>query len=116
MNNLRLSRGDIWLVDLDPVVEREQAKKRPCLIISLNTYNYSAAELAVILPLTSQFHALSWLVPIEPPEGGLKKRSYIITDQLRSVSFERFSGDRLGCVSPKILEQVDMRLQILLNL
>ena len=46
----KVLRGEIWFVDLNPVVEHEQAKKRPCLIVSSDKFNQSAADLVVIVP------------------------------------------------------------------
>ena len=54
MNNQKPSRGEIWFVDLNPVVGHEQAKIRPCLIISHDTFNHGPANLHIILPLTSK--------------------------------------------------------------
>ncbi len=116
MNNKKISRGDVWLVNLDPSVGHEQAKKRPCIVISAGTFNQGPGELAVILPLTSQYRPLSWLVPIDPPEGGLSKRSYILCNQPRTVSFKRFSGNCLGVLKPERFEEIDQRLRFLLCL
>ena len=46
-------RGEVWLVDLDPTRGREQAGKRPALVISTNEFNGSPADLVVIVPITS---------------------------------------------------------------
>ena len=43
---MKLRRGDIWLVDLEPVRTRELGKTRPCLIISDVAYNNSAPAAA----------------------------------------------------------------------
>lgn len=109
-------RGDIWLVDLDPTVGHEQAKTRLCLVISVEQYHQGSGELAVVIPLTSQYRPLRWLVPVNPPEGGLSKSSYIMCHQPRTVSVARFSGERVGKVGPQILEQVHQRLRFLLGL
>ena len=116
MTSQMISRGGIWVVDLDPVKGHEQAKKRPCLVVSVESFNKGPANLAVILPITSKFRSLSWLVEINPPEGGLLNRSYIISNQLRTVSTQRFIGNCLGFVSPITLAKIEQRLRILLNL
>jgi len=38
-NNDRIGRGEIWLVDLNPTVGHEQAKCRPCVVISPEIFN-----------------------------------------------------------------------------
>jgi mRNA interferase MazF len=44
--------GDIVFMDFDPQVGREQAKRRPALILTDLRYN-RASGLAVVCPLTS---------------------------------------------------------------
>ena len=89
--NPRPYRGQIWWVNLDPVVGHEQAKKRPCIVISDNIFNTGSSGLVVIIPITSKFKKLSWLVKIEPPEGGLHIISYVLCHQIRTVSLKRLS-------------------------
>lgn len=114
MNNIL--RGSVWMVDLEPVRGHEQGRKRPCLIISENMFNSSAADLVVVIPLTSKFRPLNWFIQIDPPEGGLAMRSYIITNQIRTITKDRLGSKCLGNVSSSTLKQVEQRLQFLLNL
>jgi mRNA interferase MazF len=73
----KIVRGEIWLMDLNPVRGREQAGKRPCLVISVDRFNQSPADLVVILPITSKDKQIPWHVKVQPPEGGLTMDSYI---------------------------------------
>ena len=100
---LKIVRGDVWLVDLDPVKGHEQAKTRPCVVVSPDSFNNGPGKLAMIVPLTSIYRPLSWFVPIEPPNGGVAKRSYIMCNQLRVVAHERFTNTFLVQLSPKRL-------------
>lgn len=113
---MKIARGDIWYVDLDPTVGHEQAKKRPCLVISPTTFNQGPAELAVIIPITSKHKTFPWLVPLESDESGLPVKSYIICNQVRTVSVKRFTGSCLGEAPPHVLVQVEQRLRILLGI
>lgn len=115
MNN-RIACGEVWLVNLDPTVGREQAKRRPCLVVSADLFNQGPGNLAVIVPITSTFRPLRWLVAIDPPEGGLTKNSYIMCHQPRVVSLLRFSDKSLGTVHPETLDEVKTRLRFLLSL
>ncbi len=116
MNNKIIVRGDVWLVDLDPTVGHEQAKKRPCIVISADLFNKGKHGLAAIMPLTSKYKPLSWLVKIEPPEGGLKVVSYAIGYQIRVVSIDRFLGKSLGRLQPRTIQEIEQKLRILLAL
>jgi len=109
------ARGEIWLVDLDPVRGHEQAGKRPVLVVSIDHYNQSRADLAVVLPVTSTIRQLPLHVTISPPEGGLTNASSILCDGLRSISKQRFVRC-WGRITPATLAAVEDRLRILLNL
>ena len=108
-------RGEIWLIDLDPTRSHEQAGKRPGLVISADTFNAGPAELVIVLPLTTQHKGVRSHVLVEPPEGGLRQRSFIKSEDVRSVSLERLSK-RLGCVTPATMEAVEFRLRVLMDL
>jgi len=112
---LQPSRGEIWLVDLNPTRGHEQAGKRPGLIVSVDLFNSGPAGLVVLAPLTTREKGIPFHVEIRPPEGGLKKRSFIKCEDVRSVAKERLS-ERLGTVSPGTLSEVEDRLRILLDL
>ena len=71
--------------------------------------------LVIILPLTSQEKGIRSHVEVSPPEGGLRKRSFIKCEDIRSVSVERLTR-RLGRVSPETMAAVAFRLRILIEL
>jgi mRNA interferase MazF len=108
-------RGEIWTVDLDPTRGHEQAGRRPALVISVDLFNAGPAELLVLLPITSRSKGIPLHVAITPPEGGLRRPSYVKCEDIRSVAKERLSS-RLGTVSAETLAQVEDRLRILLGL
>ncbi len=116
INPKNLVRGSIWLVDLDPTKGHEQAKKRPCIVISADTYNQGPAGLTVIVPITSRARDFYWQVPLGSSETGLEKSSYAICDQVRNVSLMRFAPKCFGFVSDYVLEQIEERLKVLFSL
>lgn len=108
-------RGEIWMVDLNPTRGHEQSGRRPALVISVDTFNQGPADLVVILPLTTKFKGVSFHVEVVPPEGGLKERSYVKCEDVRSVAKERLIN-AWGRVSANTLAAVEDRLRILMNL
>ncbi len=108
-------RGEIWLVGLDPTKGREQAGIRPALIVSVDIFNQGAAELVVVIPVTSKAKGIPLHVEILPPEGGLTLTSYVKCEDVRSISTSRLVR-RLGMVSAETMDQVEDRLKILLGL
>lgn len=95
-------RGEIWLADLDPTGGREQAGVRPALVVSVDLFNSGPSQLVMIAPLTRRDRGVAAHVAILPPEGGLAARSFILTDQLRTVTHERLLR-RLGTVESATL-------------
>lgn len=102
-------------MDLDPVRGREQAGRRPALVVSVDVLNRSAAELAIVLPITSRQKNVRSHVAVEPPEGGLQRTSYIKCEDVRSISTTRLA-QRLGAVAPGTMKAVEDRLRLLLGL
>lgn len=109
------TRGEVWLADLNPVKGHEQAGKRPCLIISVDLFNQGASGLVVVLPITSKDKGILFHVELNPPEGGLKVRSFIKCEDVRSISVRRLER-RWGVVSSETLAIVEDRLRILMGL
>lgn len=115
MNGNKPSRGEIWMVKLDSTVGHAQAKRRPCLIVSDDQFNHSSSKLCTLVPLTSKNKYNPLHVFIEPV-GKLHKPSYIMCDQIRIVSLQRFSGSCWAFVGNEILVEVEYALKVLLNL
>jgi mRNA interferase MazF len=111
----KISRGEIWLIDLNPVSGHEQVGKRPCLVISVNLFNQGTSGLAVVLPITSKDKKIPFHVEVNPPEAGLKVKSFIKCEDIRSVSVERFVT-KFGMVNEKTIVEVEARLKILIGL
>lgn len=111
----KIARGEIWLVDLNPVRGHEQAGQRPCLVISVDLFNQGTSGLVVVLPVTSKNKGIPFHVTINPPEGGVKTQSFIKCEDVRSISVERLNK-RWGMVSVETLAAVEDRLRILMGL
>lgn len=115
MSSVQPSRGEIWFVNLDPTKGREQAGKRPALVLSVDPFNHGPADLVVVIPITSKAKGIPFHILVTPPEGGLTQPSYVKCEDLRSVAKERFA-QRLGSVAANTLSEVEDRVRILLGL
>lgn len=87
-----MSRGEIWLINLNPTIGSEIKKTRPAIIVNNNSIG--SLPLKVIVPITEwkeKYAIAPWMVRIEPESGnGLDKTSSADTFQIRSVAQERF--------------------------
>ena len=108
-------RSEIWFAELDPTRGHEQGGRRPCLVISNDMFNEGPAGLVVVLPVTSKDKHIRFHIPIDPPEGGLKIRSFIKPEDIRSISRERLVK-KTGAVSAATMKSVTDRLRVLLDI
>lgn len=76
-------RGDIFWIDFNPQAGREQAGRRPALILSPKAYN-ARAGLALACPITSQAKGYPFEVPLG--ESG-KIRGVVLADHLKSLDW-----------------------------
>lgn len=110
-----MKRGEVWLVSLDPVVGHEQAGRRPALIVSADDLNQGPGGLVTVLPITSKPRRLPSRVRIVPPEGGLTLESWVITEQIRTVSKQRLVS-RLGWANTATIKAVETCMRLVLDL
>ncbi len=115
-----MRRGEIRLVDLDPVRGAEADKRRPGVIVSNDGANQSAARLGrgviTVVPVTSnttRVHPFQVLLPAS--ETGLPQESKAQAEQVRSVTVERV-GTRVGAVTGELLAALDEALRLHLAL
>ena len=108
-------RGEVWTVNLDPTQGHEQAKERPCVVLSNDVMN-TRLGLSIVVPLTGTPHYLKSgrlspaMVEILSPEGGCTKGSYSMAHQVRTVDHSRFKI-HLGTLSPGTLDKIVYSVQ-----
>ena len=107
-------QGEVWFVDLDPRRGREQAGRRPAVTISVDHLGGGPSELAIMVPLTSSDHRQRLHVPIDPPNGGVRQRSYAMPEVVRSVSRDRLV-ERWGMLDDATLAEVARRVRLLIG-
>ncbi len=94
--------GEVWDINLDPPVGREQGGIRPVLVISADVFNDIPNGLHIVVPITGTNRNVRAHLPVRPPEGGLTKPSVVMCDQVRAVSELRFLRRR-GVVPEDLL-------------
>lgn len=113
-------RGDIWLVDLEPVRGSEATKRRPAVIVSNDRANATAASLGrgvvTVVPLTSTVQKVyPFQVLLTAATTGLPVDSKARVEQVRSVAVERLSS-AVGRVAPADMDHLDDALRLHLDL
>ena len=106
-------RGEIWWVELVAVVGREQAGRRPAVVVSSNDFLETGARRAAVVPITTKFRDLPSWVPINPTMGNLKP-SRALPDQIRTVDFAQLVKSA-GSVDTKTLKAIESILRLVLD-
>jgi len=87
---VKLDRGSIILLDLDPTVGREQRGVRPCVVVSdPDVVSDQRFPLVCVVPITGTRGEGALYPPLRPGRSGLSKSSYALIDHLRSVDKRR---------------------------
>ena len=95
-----VSRGEVWLAALDPIIGSEIQKTRPCLIVSPDELN-ARSRTVIAAPMTTGSRPAAYRVAVRfKGKDGL-----ILTDQLRTLDTRRLVA-RLGKVEARTLAAV----------
>ncbi len=82
-------RGEIWWVDLKPVVGSETDKERPCIILQNNIGNQNGAT-TMVAPLLPGTKTYPFVVNVRStPQNGLDGDRYLNLSQMRAVDARR---------------------------
>ncbi len=100
---------------MSPTRGREQAGRRPVLVLSLGMFNAGPAGLVIVLPMTSTIRPVPSHVRVEPPEGGLRNTSAVLCEAVRSISSDRLV-ERWGQLAGPSMERIEDCMRILLGL
>ena len=87
---MRVDRGTVILLDLDPTVGHEQRGVRPCIVVSdPEVVADQRFPLLCVVPITGTPGEGALYPPLGPGRSGLTKQSFALIDQLRSVDKRR---------------------------
>ncbi|MEP6815666.1 MAG: type II toxin-antitoxin system PemK/MazF family toxin [Marmoricola sp.] len=113
-------RGEIRLIDLEPVRGSEANKRRPAVIVSNDRANAIAGRLGrgviTVVPVTSNDERVYPFQTLLPADAtGLRTDSKAQAEQIRSISLERV-GPVLGRVPVAAMADLDDALRLHLQL
>ncbi len=105
-------RGDVVWLSMSPQAGREQAGRRPALVVSPGAYN-SRVGLAILCPVTGQVKGYPFEVSIP---GGLPVRGVILSDQVRSLDWKARKAEFICRLPEAATSEVLQKLGVLLSL
>ncbi len=89
---LTYRRGEIWWVDLKPIVGNETDKERPCLILQNNVGNQNGTT-TIVAPLLPGTKTYPFVVNVAPTsQNGLSGNRHINLSQMRAVDAQRIKN------------------------
>ena len=103
--------GDFVWLTFDPQAGREQAGRRPALVLSPKIYN-SRSGLALACPITN--HAKGYPFEVAVP-AGRGTTGVILADHLKSVDWKARRAERLGRCTDEVMAEVRAKLAPLLG-
>ena len=103
--------GDIIWLDFDPQAGREQAKRRPALVVTEESFN-RASGFAVVCPLTSQRKPYPFALPavVDKIEGS------VLVDHVKSLDWSIRKAAFHSKASPELLSKARAYLGVLLGI
>jgi mRNA interferase MazF len=100
----------IWL-SFSPQAGREQAGRRPALVLSPRSYN-GRTGLCLVCPVTQQVKGYPFEVPL--PDT-LPVQGVILSDHLKSADWQARQADFIAIVPADVLDQVRAKLKPLIG-
>jgi len=113
---VKVERGTVVLVELDPTVGREQPGVRPCVAVSDPAVNADQRfPLIAVVPVTGTPGKGSLYPELSPGKSGLTKASFALIDHLRSIDKRRIRRV-FAAVTQEELAAIDQGLELFLGL
>jgi len=113
---IKIQRGNIILVNLDPVIGSEQGKIRPSIVIQNNIGNETSPT-TIVAPITSKIFTKEFPtnVHILSRESKLKEDSTILLNQIRTIDKSRIIK-KLSVLDSNIMNKVNLAIKVSLDL
>jgi len=106
--------GSVVWVDLDPTVGREQAGRRPAVVVASSGYLDAVTELAIVVPATTTDRGWPQHVQLTGPTLALPRPTYAMTEQPRTISRQRIASVA-GTIDSSCLASIRRWLNDFLN-
>jgi mRNA interferase MazF len=101
----------VWL-SFTPQVGREQAGRRPALVVSPRSYN-TKVGLCLVCPVTQ--HAKGYAFEVKLPDG-LPVQGVVLADHVKSADWQGRRSVHIATVPADVLDEVRAKLKPLLGM
>ena len=115
---MTIHRGEIYFVDLNPTKGREQAGRRPVLVLSVDDINRLPLVVTVVVGTKGENLPRDFPtnVRVSPKESDLPLETVFLCFQVRSLDAKRFPHKFAGKVSGETLGKIEDAVRYCLGL
>ncbi len=104
-------RGEVYFIDLDPVVGREQGGRRPVVVVSNDQLNRQPLTVLVVPGTTARRFMFSpWNITVPAGQGGLAFDTLFMAFQTRAADHSRFRDPPCGRLHPSHIVALERAL------
>lgn len=115
MKENRISRGDIYYANLNPVIGSEQGEYRPVLVVQNNVGNTHSPTI-VIVPITHNLRKNPLPTHVIIPQScGFDADSLALAEQIRTIDRSRISK-YIGRIGADLQAKIDTALSVCVGL
>jgi len=110
-----MKRGEIWFVDLDPTLGKEQRGTRPVMVVSTEAFSRMTG-LAIVCPITSggaMTRDRGFAVSLSG--AGLNTTGVVIASQPRTIDLKARNARRVETAPNFVVDDVLARLAAILE-
>ena len=111
MSSPGIAPWQVWWVDFDPQVGREQAGLRPAIVVGTAFACLLPNRLAFVIPCTTTDRKL----PFHPAVTSLDRPTYAMCDQLKSISRQRLMRLHSAGLQPDEIEAIKFVLRQMID-
>lgn len=113
-----IKRGEIYLVNLNPVQGREQAGHRPVLVLSVDAINRLPLVVTVVVGTKGENISRDYPtnVRVAAADSGLPMETVFLCFQIRSLDAKRFPDRPAGKLTDIDLKRVEDAVRFCLGL
>jgi mRNA-degrading endonuclease toxin of MazEF toxin-antitoxin module len=105
-----IERGDVYLVDLNPIAGREQAGKRFVLVVSPAAFNRLGTPVVVPVTQGGNFARTAGFA-VSLSGAGTRTQGVVLCNQPRAMDLESRKARLIERVPDFVVDEVLMRLQ-----
>ncbi|MGW6282817.1 type II toxin-antitoxin system PemK/MazF family toxin [Kribbella sp. NPDC055071] len=102
----------MWWVDFDPQLGREQAGRRPAIVVGSPLACSLPNGLVIVVPMTTRDRGL----PFHPSVRLGNTAGYAMTDQIKSISLQRLKKPHREQLAPSDVESVKFALRRMIDI